>query len=826
MPGPSDFAFTSSSSSSSSPSSFFASSSENPAHPRYRDRTSHPSSCDAPGPSRLRPVDMSFGQASSYDDQDSDEMSREGDEHAALRTNVDEFPMVATISESHDVGLTPGNDVGSSDAGISAFTAVSQYPNAFDNDSNALAVSEVVNAVIGREEYLRGEGRPVRAASVGRSSSPPADLYMSDSETTDVLGHQGGVPIGPYMTGGRMAMDSILANDPALEHHFSAIPEESDEDDVGDLIMDYESPMPRDGFSVSDHEEDPDDTQKFYLDHDDDYYEEHIDRPRTREATVQLADVDFNDFYRAFDYDPLPMVMEAAPTGNHGDHNNFPGGDAIGDVPGIDAHLPASVIHGTTHERNLNIDQFINQWLLESTTRSTPSLPLISRLLPPYPISRILGWTPPEKIIRPNNYSRDFYDIQQIPWWETLRVKRSDARELRDLWYTSYHNVDYPHHQMDGKLPQEEFYFREKSMHTRHRASIEHFQLRNLMSVPAYNTVHFSHESKVYSWVPAHDDLSCLIDLSKPPINSGFRGPVKISTMKSAHNVCIAGGFTGEYALRPEGKEGATVEGYVTTNANGITNHIDIVPSRTSHAPMAIFASNDQHLRVLDCETNTFLADHELSRAINCTATSPDGRLRVVIGDSPDAWVVEADTGRPVQPLRGHRDFGFACAWSPDMRHIATSNQDKTVIIWDARTWRILQTIESDVAGYRSVRFSPVGGGPRTLLLAEPADRIAIVNAQTYQTRQVHDFFGEIGGADFSPDGSTIWVANTDEHFGGFMEFDRRQWGQPYGPRGLPNEWIREADLDEDERCVLSERERQMRFWWNLSDEEHESLLL
>lgn len=160
------------------------------------------------------------------------------------------------------------------------------------------------------------------------------------------------------------------------------------------------------------------------------------------------------------------------------------------------------------------------------------------------------------------------------------------------------------------------------------------------------------------------------------------------------------------------------------------------------------------------------------------------------------------------------------------MRHIATSNQDKTVIIWDARTWRILQTIESDVAGYRSVRFSPVGGGPRTLLLAEPADRIAIVNAQTYQTRQVHDFFGEIGGADFSPEGSTIWVANTDEHFGGFMEFDRRQWGQPYGPRGLPNEWIREADLDEDERCVLSERERQMRFWWNLSDEEHEALLL
>jgi hypothetical protein len=288
---------------------------------------------------------MSFGQASSYDDQDSDEMSREGDEHAALRTDVDEFPIVATISESHDVGLTPTNDVGSSDAGISAFTAVSQYPNAFDNDSNALAVTEVVNAVIGREEYLGGEGRHFRAASVGRSSSPPADLYISDSETTDVLGHQGGVPIGPYMVGGRVPMDSILANDPALQHHFSTIPEESDEDDVGDLIMDYESPIPRGAFSVSDHEEDPDDTQKFYVDHDDDYYEENIDLPRTREATAQLTDVDFNDFYRGFDYDPL-LVMEAAPTGNHGDHNNFPEGEATGGLPGIDlAHIPTSALH-------------------------------------------------------------------------------------------------------------------------------------------------------------------------------------------------------------------------------------------------------------------------------------------------------------------------------------------------------------------------------------------------------------------------------------------------------------------------------------------------
>lgn len=362
-------------------------------------------------------------------------------------------------------------------------------------------------------------------------------------------------------------------------------------------------------------------------------------------------------------------------------------------------------------------------------------------------------------------------------------------------------------------------------MHTKHKASIEHFQLRNLMSVISYNTVHFSHESKLYSWMPGYDDLSCLIDLSDPGPESYFHSPVKISSMKSAHDISIAGGFYGEYAMHAAGTEGAGVEGYVTHDVNGITNHVDIIQHRTNRSPMGILASNDKHLRTLDCETNTFIADHQLSRAINCTSTSEDGRLRVVIGDSPDAWVIEADTGKPVHPLRGHRDFGFACAWSPDMRQIATSNQDKTVIIWDTRTWRILETLESDVAGYRSIRYSPVGGGPRTLLLSEPADRIAIVNAQTYGSRQVHDFFGEIGGADYSPDGSVIWVANTDQHFGGFMEFERRQWGQRYGLKQLPNEWVADADLDDDGRCVLSTRERQMRTLWNLADDDHEDLL-
>jgi WD40 repeat protein len=439
----------------------------------------------------------------------------------------------------------------------------------------------------------------------------------------------------------------------------------------------------------------------------------------------------------------------------------------------------------------------------------------------------MISWQPPRETARPHNWRRDFYDLQQVPWTETLRVTRSDARAVRDAWYTSYHNLDYSQLGHAKRLPQHETFFRESSMHTSHKASIEHFQLRNLMSTPAHNTVHYASRSKIFSWTPSTGDARCLIDMSQADPESGFLGPVKISTMKTAHGLTIAGGFCGEYALRSSNRAGAGIKGLVTPDFNdGITNHVDIIPNRTGPSPTGVFASNDKHLRILDTETNIFTSDQELSQPINCTATSPDSRLRVVIGDSPDAWIIESDTGRPVHPLRGHRDFGFACAWSPDMRHIATSNQDKTVIIWDARTWRPLETIDSDVAGYRSLRFSPVGGGPRTLLCTEPADRISIVDAQLYRSRQVHDFFGEIGGADYSPDGGEIWVANTDVHFGGFMKYERRQWGRRVGLTDLPSEWATEAELEVDPRCVSSMRERGLRFMRGLSDAEHESLIL
>ncbi|KAL4902662.1 hypothetical protein BDW74DRAFT_180760 [Aspergillus multicolor] len=779
------------------------------------------SSCDALGFLR-QPEPFSFDGPSRFHLQG---MAPEYEAHPAgshaaslLEQPGEEFDPITTTFQN-----------GYPDEALSAFMSVPHYPETTGNRTR-ISVSEFVNAVIEPAEYHRRPSNSTQEIP-GPQISSPVELYTSDSEMTDALSEVGGVPLNEYnMEQMRMAEFATRFGRASTQNNYIAVSETTEEDRATDQTMYHEPHTSRHGPIGGSTTEDDDDTRKFYLDGaDDDYATDSHSTAFTDDGRSHVSNVDLDDFYRDPGYTYGPQTSGFDPASSHEDHtNSFPDAEDVNADQAVDPHFTESVLHGTTQETNYDIDQFISQWFYQSSTAAIPMLSLSPPVLPQHTVSNIMRWTPSAKIIRPSGYLGDFYDIQQIPWWEKLRVRRVDARQVRDQSYEAYQNLQrYPRQRAGTRLPEEEFYFQGKSMYTSHKATIEHFQLRNLMSVPAYNTVHFAHESKLYSWVPAYDDLQCLIDLSVPTVESGFQGPVKISSMKTAVGVSIAGGFFGEYAVRAMGVEDqGSTQGYVTKDPNGITTNIDIIPSRTSRSPIGVFASNDRHVRTLDCETNTFLTDHELTHAVNCTSTSPDGRLRVIVGDSPDAWVVEADTGRPVYPLRGHHDFGFACAWSPDMMQIATSNQDKSAIIWDVRTWRPLERLESDVAGYRSLRFSPVGGGPRTLLLCEPADRIVIVNAQTYQSRQVHDFFGEVGGADYSPDGSTIWAANTDELFGGFMEYDRRQWGQQFGLQQSPNEWVKEADLDDDERCILSERERKSRHLWNLSDEEHENLLL
>ena len=327
-------------------------------------------------------------------------------------------------------------------------------------------------------------------------------------------------------------------------------------------------------------------------------------------------------------------------------------------------------------------------------------------------------------------------------------------------------------------------YFSFRSLNTQNVAHLSHFQLRNLLCCASRSDLFYAGKTQIFAMDPITNTRRVIMDLSKPTVESFYPGGWKTSTLTATHGVLIVGGFGGEYAMvsldAPLGSR--QTEGLVTTDDNGITNYVHTYLDRTHSHPQAIFCSNDKKVRILDCYTNNFVKEHDYDWPVNCAATSPDGRLRVVVGDDTCVTISDAESGRSLQVLRGHHDYGFACAWADDGVHVATGNQDKQVRIYDARNWsRPLSIFHTEMAGARALRFSPIGGGRRILLVAEPADIIHAVDARLYETKQRLDQFGEIAGISFTPDGDAFYAANSDDLLGGIMEYERTGYGEEYG---------------------------------------------
>lgn len=360
-------------------------------------------------------------------------------------------------------------------------------------------------------------------------------------------------------------------------------------------------------------------------------------------------------------------------------------------------------------------------------------------------------------------------------------------------------------------------------MNTAHKPFIPHFQLRNLIASTSRNDVYYAARHKVMRTDASGSPATAIMDLSKL-VTDGQR--FQVTTLAALDDVLIAGGFEGEYALTSLSATYGTpftlgrIKDRAPDSKSHITNHIHLCESRSNYTPQAVLCSNDFRLRVLDCGTNTFTHSFLYPTAVNCSATSPNGRMRVVVGDFQETLITNAETGQPFESLNSHTDDVFACAWADDGIHVATAAQDSTIVVWDARYWgKPLTVLYSELSIPRVLRFSPVGGGPRVLVAAEADDYISIINAQTFESRQVFDFFGSTAGISMTPDGQSLFVANSEKRFAGIMELERAGWSEKRGAKRWEDDlekdemmvdWANEDRLNVDRRvvCGWDERER------------------
>ena len=117
-------------------------------------------------------------------------------------------------------------------------------------------------------------------------------------------------------------------------------------------------------------------------------------------------------------------------------------------------------------------------------------------------------------------------------------------------------------------------------------------------------------------------------------------------------------------------------------------------------------------------------------KSIRAVTATPDGNVMASVADDMVCRLWDVESGRLIHELRGHAELTpthlpsmlFACAISPDGRHVATGDKVGHITVWDLEsgqkpteleapdmyTWDPVQRRHS-IGGIRSLAFSPDG---------------------------------------------------------------------------------------------------------------------
>ncbi|KAI0965714.1 WD40 repeat-like protein [Xylaria arbuscula] len=476
----------------------------------------------------------------------------------------------------------------------------------------------------------------------------------------------------------------------------------------------------------------------------------------------------------------LLQSAPAAPSNDSDSANNVvsqpPVSPAAGSFPDpviVNSQLPAPQ---QAPDRNHNLLHFLQYWdylksrnLLQNVGGTPQNYPSILR----YQCRRV----------KYEDLQDDKYDLQGIDW-QAVGVTRSSARKYRvtafrshtDIYGSGRWNPTLP----DRLLSRHENYFRFRSMDLRADVLLAHYRSRSILGCASRTAVYY----------PNIFGVVVELDPSTGHVKTAMRFKsakyVSVSTLAADEGILLTGTYHGRYSYLPIETEdtSAYYGGELSGSSGDITHHVQIHSSRGSSMPLATFASDNGGIRMVDLTRNEIIFRKIYDHPLKCTALSPDKRLRVMVGDNRNVLIIDSERGDILQSLDGHRDFGVACDWAPNNWNVATANEDQSIRIWDARKWRnskgeatSIATIRSEMACARSLRFSPLGSGKPLLLAAETADVINLIDAQTFDSKQTIDIFGELAGVSFTGAGQEIVALSSDPVRGGILSLERCDHG-------------------------------------------------
>jgi WD40 repeat protein len=153
------------------------------------------------------------------------------------------------------------------------------------------------------------------------------------------------------------------------------------------------------------------------------------------------------------------------------------------------------------------------------------------------------------------------------------------------------------------------------------------------------------------------------------------------------------------------------------------------------------------------------LQDH--TAGVLGAAFSPDGERVVTASDDKTALLWDAKTGAKLALLQGHGGSVYAAGFSPDGARIVTASADNTARLWDAKSGASLAVLRGHTSFVFSAAFSPRG---EWLVTASYDNTARLWSMATHESLAVlKGHTNLVNSAAFSPDKDRIVTASYDK---------------------------------------------------------------
>ncbi|KAI8078908.1 WD40-repeat-containing domain protein [Halteromyces radiatus] len=286
--------------------------------------------------------------------------------------------------------------------------------------------------------------------------------------------------------------------------------------------------------------------------------------------------------------------------------------------------------------------------------------------------------------------------------------------------------------------------------------TIQHWQLRNLISSPSSHIVALPRHNTIQFYNTKTKEIVKTLDLPFAPMSIDTRydhvavaGPRGLALVRSMDDSWSSDVFN----IGP-----------------GMNNAIGL--SKIDQDVRVTICNNDHTIHIYSIPSMKRITVLELPSAVNHTSVSMDGKFMLATSDTGDVYQysIHGDQYELESTYKVSNEPCLGCAWNSSSTMFAVTSQDGQVNVFDVVTQKKLcQLVSSETRKTRkAARCVAFSKGPLDLMIySEHVSQVNIVDTRTFDRRQIIrlaplDMDAHIAGITFSPDYRSIFVALED----------------------------------------------------------------